>query len=762
MVTRLSVLRGDDEPGRRDAIDDLEHDSISRICLALDNIIHTSFADVIPAVQERLYELLSHNHPSVRRRALYAVRSLSKHESGLLEHVHTKVLRRINDSDTTVAGAASRVAETIFSTIPKSSAAIQDAVNDAFESRVHIYSPTERGLMVTSLEALRGIGLRTLSLPAAFSLLTACSSSHDAVITIGLYRVLKAFDHADLRAVEEQTKVTLIGAVRDYLRSRNPNDTYLFLSCLESIDPGLWAGTSEAIPAVLEAWEVELIMQLLDSNDDLIRKKTLHLLNLVDEDILNAYYSRAVSVTTSIALPLKDLNMRVKRLLEILDVTVGVDGELYAGQIKNLLGQIEPHATGNGILDSAIEGILLHVRSADSSFQVACAATMLAILCDQDAQIGPTMTVILAALATEYSRLVSFPPVELLSGICHWLTRNPPIVQEPCLLAMLRIAADCEEVPKEVMQNVSEAGQNASRHIRRRCDQFTTLSGQKEVLLGIITNSRSLTLPDFLAALEIHSRNISHGAQNGPEANFPQISPASSKVTSPGGSTSKLRYEAYATPQAIPSLRTNRLSDSQRSHPGSSSQQGPSNARSLTSDSLSHTPASLGLAHATLLGEMSAHTTEEANPKQRKKLDVEDLSSRVDLIAFDSPFVVDADRTGTESSGNNINQGELDFESIWNSDQSLQYNARGWCDAAMDDVIRRLQGMSGHRLQVGPVDVSPFIGDLKITIISKNVNGYEGIGLLRLKDSDEDTSLWRLRCTTVELRDEVQQLLGNQ
>lgn len=40
---------------------DLEDESISRICLALDNIIMTSSADVIPAVQSRLYDLLSHN-----------------------------------------------------------------------------------------------------------------------------------------------------------------------------------------------------------------------------------------------------------------------------------------------------------------------------------------------------------------------------------------------------------------------------------------------------------------------------------------------------------------------------------------------------------------------------------------------------------------------------------------------------------------------------------------------------------------------------
>lgn len=48
-----------------------------------------------------------------------------------------------------------------------------------------------------------------------------------------------------------------------------------------------------------------------------------------------------------------------------------------------------------------------------------------------------------------------------------FLTRWTAAVQEPCLLAMLRIAADCEEIPLEVTKTISEAGQNAGRHIRR-------------------------------------------------------------------------------------------------------------------------------------------------------------------------------------------------------------------------------------------------------------------------------------------------------
>lgn len=380
---------------------------------------------------------------------------------------------------------------------PELASAIQEAVNDVFESNIQTYSPTRRDLMLTSLGVIRGVGyvlfysgqsmnsyslkrLRNLSLPAAFDLLASCTSGHDtgtytlnmkclaaclmiSVIILGLYRLFKKFDSPTLHTVEKRTQISLIDTIRGYLTSGTPNEVYLFLSCLESVDPSLWAGTSDAIPAVLEAWEVERIMQLLDSDDGLIRKKvieavssaparvtyvmftqTLHLLGEVDQNIVNAYYTQAISVTTRIALPLKELNERVKRLLEILEALSGDSGELYATQVKDLLSRIEPHVAGNGILDSAVEGVLAHIRlskafnvvficspvtrteycQGEPSFQIPCAATMLTILCDTDAGFGPTMVIILVALATEYSRLVSLSPADLLTGICHRLKGN--------------------------------------------------------------------------------------------------------------------------------------------------------------------------------------------------------------------------------------------------------------------------------------------------------------------------------------------------
>ena len=56
------------------------------------------------------------------------------------------------------------------------------------------------------------------------------------------------------------------------LQSQDPNDHYLYLACLLCVDPAVWAGTQEGRQLMLEAWEVERVMGLLESADDYIRK----------------------------------------------------------------------------------------------------------------------------------------------------------------------------------------------------------------------------------------------------------------------------------------------------------------------------------------------------------------------------------------------------------------------------------------------------------------------------------------------------------
>jgi len=113
--------------------------------------------------------------PSVRRRALYAARALSKHEPELLEQIHSRVLTRLKDPDMSTTAAALRVAETLstvswatskktrvlhsFSQInPALAPAIRNEMNDVFENCVNTYSVMGPRAIVIALEALRIVG----------------------------------------------------------------------------------------------------------------------------------------------------------------------------------------------------------------------------------------------------------------------------------------------------------------------------------------------------------------------------------------------------------------------------------------------------------------------------------------------------------------------------------------------------------------------------------------------------------------------------
>ena len=61
--------------------------------------------------------------------------------------------------------------------------------------------------------------------------------------------------------------------IRPLLSSHDPNERYLFLSCLDCVDARWWAGTTPESPAILEQHEVHRFMIMLDSSDSLIRRK---------------------------------------------------------------------------------------------------------------------------------------------------------------------------------------------------------------------------------------------------------------------------------------------------------------------------------------------------------------------------------------------------------------------------------------------------------------------------------------------------------
>lgn len=75
-----------------------------------------------------------------------------------------------------------------------------------------------------------------------------------------------------LLEAQTSTGIKFLQNVRQLLLSEDPNDVYLYISCLDNLDAALWAGTTPEIPSALEAWEVERVMRLLDSPDSSLRR----------------------------------------------------------------------------------------------------------------------------------------------------------------------------------------------------------------------------------------------------------------------------------------------------------------------------------------------------------------------------------------------------------------------------------------------------------------------------------------------------------
>lgn len=81
---------------------------------------------------------------------------------------------------------------------------------------------------------------------------------------------LLAGAHPEL--IQAPTASALLQGIRHWLVSEDPNELYAFVSCLTCLEPALWAGQGD-IPTILEAWEIERVINLLNSEDPLVRLK---------------------------------------------------------------------------------------------------------------------------------------------------------------------------------------------------------------------------------------------------------------------------------------------------------------------------------------------------------------------------------------------------------------------------------------------------------------------------------------------------------
>jgi len=273
---------------------------------------------------------------------------------------------------------------------------------------------------------------------------------------LGLFRLLSQHAPSKVIAAERSQDIQTVKAIQQFLVSREVNNQYLYLACLFCLDPGVWAGTLPDQPLALEAWEVEKIMQLLDSPDDLIRNtvslciayhyqfsfllQTLMLLARIDPAIVETYLSRVLD-GVSPGLDLPTLSVYAPRMLDVIAILSAEDGERYAQGTKQVLRRLDEVMDRPRVVESAVEKALVHIRacmpfhllpalhhadtiSVGSEFSVACTTTLLAYLVETTVDAGPTLLVISAALVVEYISSIPIPPPELLKAFAATLAKT--------------------------------------------------------------------------------------------------------------------------------------------------------------------------------------------------------------------------------------------------------------------------------------------------------------------------------------------------
>ncbi|KAG8944909.1 hypothetical protein FRC04_001349 [Tulasnella sp. 424] len=809
---------------------DLESRDETHICLALDMLVQVSSPDVVPAIQTRLEDLLSHKSFQVKRRAMATFKLLSQHNSDLLQRTTRKIFKRLRDdvvSSSAFSLAVELVKAGLISGIEVGHAAVDVIQKDRSNSQGRrIQSPAVAAIRCVGQLVTIDPNSREVKSLAEVLIQKCVTSSRSSKIVLECFRALSVVPEPVLIDVLSPSSDLQhpVSGIRYMLASKDPNLHYTFLACLLAMDVKLWAGVDETIPAQLQESEVGRIMSFLDGSDITIRKMTIQLLHRVEPAILEAWFTRFIdSVPSPTSTTLATCEVYASRALEVSTVLDAESGEAFANRLKAILQAVQvPHkdaaGTGKGspergrvhgegsgagvnaVLESVVEPVLDRLRECQYSSVVfrqgSPLSTLITVVASdefrktfvekslqdlRDSLTGvkapvPSATVICAAVACEYSQVVTLSPNTIAEGLANCLAASPVGVQEALLIALTRVVAmfDDESSPAAVVTRVEELVKQSRKHMRHRCDQFLRLVKDKATLKTVVQGAKSQTLPDILLAIEEHFRKLPKQVTS--------PSSASSRAVSPRGAAgpSALRYDAYEAPGTL----RRKSQDRHQARPRRPSQT-PS-ARSSTTyseefqrspipgaeDPLAQTITPAGLV-ALAEGDESLRNLAAAtgSPRQGPSMVSEVLAPKVDLITLESPFhaeppttFAEALRPDTQPEGSNGLTEESflqSFDAAWNS---IKSTTRGWSESPPATVAGGLQDAGLGFIMAFP--------SLEADIKAKNQGFHDNeiLGMLltsdgqvsaaiRLRPGEDDSSLWILKCDNVDLKSTVRKVL---
>jgi hypothetical protein len=165
--------------------------------------------------------------------------------------------------------------------------------------------------------------------------------------------------------------------------------------------------------------------------------QTMRILAKVDETIINTYFTQVLNELSSTPLAMKE--DRVLLALELGEVITTSDGEQYAQLVKRIFSVVDgkPDEAGQRpVQELAIERVLVYLQSCESiayetahnnsnyagddNYSSNATTALIAPFIESEADIGPSLMTITAALACEYAGRVPVAPKRLLD----WLSKR--------------------------------------------------------------------------------------------------------------------------------------------------------------------------------------------------------------------------------------------------------------------------------------------------------------------------------------------------
>ncbi|KAG1716652.1 hypothetical protein ID866_530 [Astraeus odoratus] len=461
---------------------DLESTSIGRICLAMDVLMQMPNEDVAPAVQPRLQFLLHDKNELVRRRAYMTYYVLFHQDCDHIQLLEETLLQASQSTPDIVAPALMMAGKLRSKSLTR----LLDSRLQYTWSKYHdpaILHALRKGTM----------SLDPANIPIIFDVIKH-SSEPPRKALLDAFSLLATVSAETISESQAKLSYSPVAGIRHLLTSKDPNEQYIFLSCLGCLHNSTWAGNAPGSASVFDEWEVQGIMKFLDSRDRLIRKMTLNVLFSVDPGIIATYYSRLVENLPS-RLPVTEKAEYVSGFLDVIEIQCQENSEQYAMCLKKLFLTVEGEQLGkmeaSPVLESCVQRILTHAQNMNTTSRASLVTALVVSATETGCHIGPTLMVIICALVCEDCCKIPTSPLEILRGIARRLCMHTSPVQDVCLLSMLRLSAECDEVPEEVSKVVKGLSQSAGKYIRRRCEQFLTLSQQRHVLADIISRARS-------------------------------------------------------------------------------------------------------------------------------------------------------------------------------------------------------------------------------------------------------------------------------